>query len=175
MGLLDDVFKAKVTYKDEGTPLDGATPPSTTTPPAPMRQRFFASNPALGSGAGGPGKRGVSSTISVPIPPGAKSYRVSLGPTQLDRDGLPAMLRPRDNTDAILGAFSARPLGLLEDATADLVSGVSTTIELGSSLVASVALPPPRAIRVTVVWGLDGAESIPAGVLQVPVYVDFED
>jgi hypothetical protein len=173
MGLLDDVFKAKVTYKDTGTLLDDTSSGAPTTPAAPMRQRFFASNPALGAASGSPGRRGVSSTITVPVPSGARSYRVSFGPVQLDREGIPSILRPRD-TDAILGAFGARPLGLLEDAAADLVSGMSTTIDLGSSLVASVMLPPPRAIRVTVVWGLDGAEAIPAGVLQVPVYVEFE-
>ena len=135
-----------------------------------MHQQFFANSPGLDRD----GPRNTSATITVPVPPQAKSFRVGLGLVQLAQ-GVPTAIAPSSGPAPVadpLAAFGALPLGVLEDAAGDLGT---LQIQLQKNVFVPINVPnATRSLSVTVVWGLLGPSSLPPNALKVPVFVDFE-
>lgn len=186
MSFFDDLFKTSIDYSDgastsKATPGWPGWPGSSSTANsgaclAPLHQEFAASSPALSTDT----HKAASASISIPVPPNAKSYRVILGTVQIDQ-GVPASTatargraRSEESTAIVavpdpLAAFGAVPLGMLEPSSGDIGT---TEIQLTGGIVVPITVPQ-KTLRVTVVWGLVQATNLSAGALKVPVFVDF--
>jgi hypothetical protein len=182
MGWFDKILANDPGYA--GTPSGPSGALGASAKFVPQRMVTYVSSPAFSDN----NPYGLSSTVIVPVPQGAKKYWTSFGPVTFDRNNpafnttivvhSPGAPSPTPSSPQSSHVLLAQVTGVFEEPAADIAAGTQI-INLGGTTV-SVAVPAPTELRFTVAWAViadpqhPAAQNAPAGLYKAPLYVQFE-